>query len=321
MQQPRSLFGPLLLIAAGAIWLLVKSGNIAAGNLWALTHIWPYLLIAAGVGILLRPYWKYTSLVLDVAIIGGGVLAIVYAPQMGWDNPSIVSFGNNGNFIVGPGTPGSGNVIPQTREVGNFASIRVDYPAQVFITQGAAESVKIEAEDNVLPGLKTQVSNKTLEIFYRVENNQRVNPTKLVKVTIVVKDLSRVDFSSAGELNIAGVKSDTLNISLSGAGNLKLNDIEVQDLTVNLSGAGSMTASGTADALDMNISGFGSFDGKDLHNQTAKISLSGAGSAIVWVDENLDAEISGAGSVNYYGSPTVTKQIGGLGSVKGMGDK
>ena len=51
MQYPRSLFGPLLLIAIGAVWLLVKSGTIPAANLWALTHIWPFLLIAAGLGI------------------------------------------------------------------------------------------------------------------------------------------------------------------------------------------------------------------------------------------------------------------------------
>ena len=48
MEQKRSfsLFGPLLLIAAGVIWLLVKAGTIPSGNLWTLTHIWPILLIA-----------------------------------------------------------------------------------------------------------------------------------------------------------------------------------------------------------------------------------------------------------------------------------
>ena len=81
MEQRRSLFGPLLLIAAGVIWLLVKSGTIPAANLWALTHIWPFLLIAAGLGIILRSYWKYTSIVLDVLIIGRAILAILYAPQ------------------------------------------------------------------------------------------------------------------------------------------------------------------------------------------------------------------------------------------------
>jgi Putative auto-transporter adhesin, head GIN domain len=323
MEQKRSLFGPLLLIAAGVIWLLVKSGDLPASNLWALTHIWPYLLIAAGLGLILRQYWRYTSILLDVLIIGGAVLAIVYAPTLGWDNPSMTGFINIGDndFNVGPGERGSGNVITQTREVSDFTSIEMDYPAQVFITQGESVSVKVEAEDNLLPGLQTRVSNGTLEIFYKVDDGKRVNPTKAIKVTIVAKDLKEVDFNSAGELTIDGLETDELDISVSGAGNLKLNDITAKDLSVDLSGAGNTTASGVADNLNVIISGFGSFNGKDLHNKSADVNLSGAGSATVWVDDQLDATISGAGSVNYYGSPNVTKQISGIGDVSKSGDK
>src|SRR5690349_18517826 len=151
MEHKRSLFGPLLLIAAGVIWLLVKSGTIPSGNLWALTHIWPFLLIAAGLGIILRPYWSYTSIVLDVILIGGAVLAILYAPQLGWTNPSIITMINNGDFFVGPSERGSGHVVSETREVSGFDSVSLAYPAQVLIKQGNAESLKIEAEDNLLP--------------------------------------------------------------------------------------------------------------------------------------------------------------------------
>src|SRR6185295_3610097 len=170
MEQKRSLFGPLLLVAVGVIWLLVKSATIPSANLWALTHIWPFLLIAAGLGIILRSYWKYTSVVLDVLIIGGAVLAILYAPQLGWTNPSIFTMFNNSEPFIGPGERGSGNVISQTREVSGFDAINVSYPAEVLIKQGSAESLKIEAEDNLLPNLKTQVKNGTLEIFYKREN-------------------------------------------------------------------------------------------------------------------------------------------------------
>ena len=61
-----------------------------------------------------------------------------------------------------------------------------------------------------------------LEIFYKRQNGKHVNPTKTVKITIVVKDLNDVDFTSAGELIIEKLKTDKLDVSLSGAGNLKL---------------------------------------------------------------------------------------------------
>jgi hypothetical protein len=321
MEQRRSLFGPLLLIAAGVLWLLVKSGTIPSANLWALTHIWPFLLIAAGLGLILRPYWSYSSVVLDVILIGGALLAILYAPQLGWATPSVFSMIDFGEPFMGPGERGSGNVITQTREVSGFDAVNVEYPAQVLIKQGNTESLKIEAEDNLLPNLKTQVENGTLEIFYKRENGKHVNPTKTVKITITVKDLTDVDFTSAGELMIEKFKTDNLDVSLSGAGNLNLEDIQVRALDVSLSGAGSMTASGTADDLNLNISGFGDFKGAELHDKKAHVDISGAGSATVWVDDSLAAEVSGAGSVSYYGSPSVTRNISGVGDISHAGDK
>jgi hypothetical protein len=323
MEQKKSfsLFGPLLLIAAGVIWLLIKAGTIPSSNLWALTHIWPFLLIAAGVGLILRSFWKYSSVLVDILIIGGLVFAIVYAPQLGWDNPSMFAFSENGDPFFGPGVRGSGDVVTESRKVSGFDSVSVEYPSQVSIKQGTAESLKISAEDNLLPNLKTEVKNGTLEIFYKQTGDEHVNPTKPVVITIIVKDLSEVDFSSAGELTLDGLKTDTLDVSLSGAGSLELNEIDIKKLSVNLSGAGGTTASGTADDLDVNISGFGDFKGADLHSQTASVHISGTGGATVWVDDQLDVDISGAGSVNYYGSPDISKQVSGVGGVNHQGDK
>ena len=322
MQQRRSFFGPLLLIAAGAIWLLVQSGNIPSANLWALTHIWPFLLIAAGLGIILKSYWQYISLGLDVLIIGGAVLAILFAPQLGWASPSMLSmFTNNDESFTGPSERGSGNVVSESREVNGFRALEIDYPATVSVRQGNQESLKIEAEDNLLPGLKTQVKNGVLHIFYEREKGKHVNPTKVVKITIVAKDLADVEFNSAGELTIEGLETNSLEISLSGAGSLELDRVQLKELGVNLSGAGSITASGTTDSLDVNISGFGDFKGADLHGKAASVTISGAGGATVWMDDDLTARISGAGSISYYGSASVSKQISGLGSVNHVGDK
>lgn len=322
MNKPRSLFGPLLLIAIGAIWLLTKAGTVPSANLWALTYVWPYILIAAGLGLILRSYWKYSNMLMDVVIVGGVVAAIFFAPAFGWDNPSTSVFVFDGRHgFAGPGITGSGNVITEIREIEEFHAIEVDYPAQVFVTQGSATSVEVEADDNLLPGLQTRVRNGTLEIFYKADGGQWVNPSKTVKVMIVVKELDEMSFGSAGDLKLEGVESDKLQISVSGAGNLDLKDIDVNVLSIDLSGAGNVVASGDADDFNLEISGFGSFNGKDLHTKTADIEMSGAGSASIWVDDELDAQISGAGSVNYYGSPAVTKQVSGVGSVSRSGDK
>ena len=321
MEQKRSFFGPLLLIAIGAVWLLVSAGTVPSSNLWALTHIWPFLLMAAGLGLILRPYWAYTSILMDIIIIGGAVAAILFAPQLGWATPIPYYTIQNGETFIGFGQAGSGNMITQTRAVSNFHEIDLEYPAQVFISQGDSESLKIEAEDNVLPGIVTQVKNGVLDVYYQADLGKRVSPRRTVTITITVKDLTDVRFSSAGALTINGLKTDGLNLSLSGAGDLKLNDISFQNLTANLSGAGSLSASGKADNLSLNVSGFGNFDGTALQDKTADINISGAGGATVWATDSLSANISGAGSINYFGSPKLTKQINGIGGVNHIGDK
>ena len=65
------------------------------------------------------------------------------------------------------------------------------------IKQGNVESVTIEAEDNLMPNLKTEVKNGALNIFYKKIDGKHVNPTTAVIVTITVKELDKVTFSSA----------------------------------------------------------------------------------------------------------------------------
>ena len=321
MKQNKSFFGPLFLITAGVTWLLVISGRIPASNLWALTHVWPFLLIAAGIGLILKAYLPYTSPVVDVILMGATLLALVYAPRLGWDRPAAIITMSGTEIYLGPGELGSGHVIAQEREVTEFSSIQVDYPAQVIVQQGDRQSVLVEAEDNLLPALKTQVHSGVLEVVYESSSRKHINPTEPVKIMIVVKDLNEMNLTSAVDLVIEGFQAEDLKLSLSGAGNARLTNVSLRNLSVSLSGAGSMSATGTADILALDIRGLGGFNGKQLHGQSANVALSGAGSATLWVDDQLDAQISGAGTVNYYGSANVSQHIYGLGNVTHLGAK
>jgi hypothetical protein len=316
----RSLFWPFVLIAAGLVWLLVELRSIPIENLWALTYIWPFFLMAVGVGLILRSRWPIMRMIISGLIVLGIVLSIVFAPLLGWNKaPAWGSFNLNG---ISGSVRGSGVVVSQTRDVADFDSIEINFPVEITVKQGASTIVKVEAEDNLLPQLDTRVSGKTLII----ESNQRdwtkrVNPTRSVRIDLTVKNLKRADFPSVGTLQIRNFQTEALDISISGAGTVNLSDLTAKNLTVNLSGAGSITASGSADNLNVNISGVGSFQGGDLASQTARITISGAGSATAWVKTDLNAQISGTGSVKYYGSPSIQKQVSGLGSVNSLGNK
>jgi hypothetical protein len=319
----QTFFWPFVMIATGFVWLLINLGTIPSENLWALSQVWPYLLMVLGIGLVVRSFWRSAGMLFSGLIVLGAVLAILYAPQLGWNTPtdwdiSQINIGSD----LGGGIEGSGVFVSEKREVSDFTAVDVRYPAEVTIKQGEVDSVTVETDDNLLPQLSTQVVDGTLIIDNKIHSwSQRVHPSDAIKITISVKDLSAVEFPSAGEVTIEGIQSENMDLSVSGAGSLKLIEVNLGVFEVNLSGAGSIDAQGSADSLNLDISGAGSFSGDEFKSNTASVNISGVGSAGLWVAEDLTANISGVGSVNYYGSPNVHQQISGLGRVNSLGNK
>jgi hypothetical protein len=317
----RSLFWPFFLIAAGIVWLLIEMRTIPIENLWALMYIWPFFLMAAGIGLILRARWPVIRMFVSGLLVLGMLLAVLYAPQLRWNQAPAWNFFSIGNFYNGS-LRGSGVVVSQTRQVTDFNSIEINYPVELTVEQGTANSLTVIAENNLVPQLATRVTGSTLYI----ENSQpdwslRVTPTRPVILHLTVKDLQHVDFPSAGTLTVGKLQTDHLELSISGAGSVTLSKLTTHNLSVNLSGAGNIAASGSVEQLNLDISGFGSFRGADLASQTAHITISGAGNATVWAKTTLNVQISGTGSVNYYGSPQVSREVSGLGSVISQGNK
>ena len=321
--KERSIFWPLAMIAAGVLWLMVGMDIIPRANLWALTHIFPFLLIALGVGLILRAYWRFAGMLVSLLVVAGAVMAVFYAPLLGWDRAPGWGWGI-WDFDPGLGgsVPGSGVIETETRRISDFDAISIEYPAEITVEQGRSSSITIEADDNLLPQLGTEIEGSTL-VFENLERDwrDRVNPSESVQVTITVVGVERIAFSSAGSIYIYDLVTESLDVSVSGAGDIDIINIDAENLGFSLSGAGSIDADGIADDLQLRISGMGSFKGEDLETLDATVRISGAGSATLWVEKELDASISGAGSVNYYGDPDVSKSISGVGSVTQVGEK
>ena len=316
--KDHSIFFPLALIAAGALWILIGTDRVPSANLWALAHIWPFMLIAAGIGLILRSYWAPARPLTDLLVVGAAVLTILYAPQLGWTSPQW-SFGFGDSFTGS--IPGSGKLITETRQVEGIQSISIPYPAEVTIQQGAAESITIQAEDNLVPQLTTKVENGNLVIKNGVTDwSKRVSARLPVRITIVVKDLREVNLSGAGSVKIGALKTQALSLNISGAGSISLEQLDTPRLDCHLSGAGNINASGTAADLQIVISGVGSFDGAKLISKSANARISGAGSATLHPSDDLNAEISGTGSIRYYGSPNIRQHVSGVGSVRKAGE-
>ena len=220
----------------------------------------------------------------------------------------------NSNAVMG-----SGNVVTESRPVSDFSELVFAGAGDVTITQGETESLTIEAEDNILPRITTQVQNGKLTIGF--DPKQPVRPTRPMRFNLSVKTLNAIALTGAGNIQASNLKAERFTVQLSGAGNLKINGLEASTVAVNSSGAGNFDLSGKADKQDVMLTGFGNYNGGNLESQTSKVTISGAGNATVWANTNLDVRISGAGSVGYYGNAVAQRVISGAGTVTKLGTK
>ncbi|MBW4543910.1 MAG: DUF2807 domain-containing protein [Symplocastrum torsivum CPER-KK1] len=200
----------------------------------------------------------------------------------------------SGGCYFNNGVRGSGIVKTESREASEFSSISSKSVGRVTVQQTGKESLKITADDNILPLLESYVADNVL--YLTIEKDANFNPTRPIEFVVEVKSLE--------SLNIKGV------------GTVEVKDIQGKRLSISLDGVGSMTIAGSVDVLELTLSGVGSFNGEEFKTKQATVRNSGVGSAVVNVSENLDATVSGVGSVEYIGSPQVRESGEGVGTVK-----
>lgn len=212
---------------------------------------------------------------------------------------------------------GSGNVIEESRQVSSFNKVELDGFGEIIITQGSKESLTIEAEDNLIPFITTNIKGNNLEIGYKRGIN--VTPTKTVRFYLDVKDIHSLSLNGGGSIRSDRLKADTLEVELNGGGDIEIDDLETDSLIVNFSGAGGFTASGYAKRQKIDFNGAGGYNAEDLLSQDVVITIDGVGKATLWAEKTLDMTINGAGIVSYYGEPKVVQHTSGVGNVNSLG--
>ena len=189
---------------------------------------------------------------------------------------------------------GSGNVVSESRTVSGFTKIDLSGAGDVIIEQNGNEALTIEAEDNLMPKLTSEVVDGTLRLGEK--SNLTIHLTKPVTYRVSMKDIS--------------------GLMISGSGTVTAATITAPSLAVDLSGSGKITVGGAVDQQDLAISGSGEYQAKDLQTKIASAEISGSGNATVTVSDKLDAQLSGSGQLTYYGNPPeVTQEVSGSGRV------
>ena len=209
---------------------------------------------------------------------------------------------------------GSNNIITQEKQLSAYDRIEVLGSYDVIFTDGEVGKIKINAPDNILPLIQTEVSDGLLKIGAE-KNRYKVKEPIIIYVP-VDSHLKQVDIKGSADIySEKNLETKTLNVGIYGSGDARL-AVNVSSLALEVVGAGDIRVSGRAKDLSIDISGSGDVDTSKLTAEKAAISISGAGDVSAYVTEDVDVSIAGAGDVTVKGNPKKVKQkINGSGGV------
>jgi hypothetical protein len=234
---------------------------------------------------------------------------------------------------------GSGNIIKKTVDVSNFDRIVLANSGDVYIEQGDHESLTIEADDNIMPLLVSEV--KGSELVLDTKPNQSLNPSRKIIYRLAVKDMEGISLKGSGnfyvepiqartmsisllgsgDINLKGLTSDTLSMDLFGSGNITINQVAAKTINTDAKGSGDITLGGKSDSQTISYSGSGKYMADDLESVSADIRVPGSADVTVWVRDQLKVHVDGSGTIRYYGKPTVDQSGAGSGKISSLGEK
>jgi hypothetical protein len=210
-------------------------------------------------------------------------------------------------------------VVTEERPVSGFDGVSHTGIGRVIITQGDEESLTIEADDNVLECITSEVKGGMLELSF-VEGISFESLSPIV-FRVGAKNLSGIDSIGTGVVEMAGLNTEQLELSINGTGSISIDELSASNLVVDAAGTGDIKLAGAVESQQVMRVGTGNYEASELESRTASVQATGTGSVVIWVLDSLEVEITGTSEVSYYGSPAVTQTITGTGRLTNLGEK
>jgi hypothetical protein len=209
----------------------------------------------------------------------------------------------------------------EDRHLSGFNAVNLAGSFDVYITQGSKESVKVEAPDNIIDHIITEVSGGVLKIYNKNDNGfhwgDMFGNHKKIAVYVIAKDLNSISVSGSGDVFFKeGIHTNSLKLRVSGSGDL-YGRVDVKTLESSISGSGDVKISGRADNSTVSVGGSGDFSARSLITINTAVRVSGSGDASVNASNRVDASVSGSGDIRYTGgAKSVSSSKSGSGDIE-----
>ena len=219
----------------------------------------------------------------------------------------------------GRGERGSGDIVTEEREAGEFERIRLECSANLIVSIDSVFRIAVTTDDNLQDNIITEVvGRKTLLI----DSEGNFNSRRGVLVEITTPRLVQVEVDGSGDVEITGLKEETFEIMLDGSGDIEFEgeakqleitldgsglitalDLIAEDVKVELGGSGDIKLRGKAQTLECTLSGSGDIDARRLEAERVDAETHGSGDISVHATVSFDGAAYGSGDIDVYGNP------------------
>jgi hypothetical protein len=213
---------------------------------------------------------------------------------------------------------GSGRVATETRSLPPFEGVALSGSMDLVVRQGGTQAVEVQADDNLLPFLETEVSGSGADarLHVRWKRGTSIRNSTTTRISVTVPRLSALSASGSGDMTVEPFETPSLAIRISGSSDTTLRRLTTADLQIAISGSGDVEGAGSATRLKVSVSGSGDVKLRDMKSDEVSISIAGSGDASVHAEKSLEVRIAGSGDVVYTGNAaTVNAKVAGSGSV------
>lgn len=196
---------------------------------------------------------------------------------------------------------GNGDVRSERRSVRGIEAIEVNGSFDVFVKQGNQEELIVEADENLLDIISTEVnSDGTLLI----KTKKSIRNAEKLNVFVTVRSLRAVHVSGAADLEAEGwFQTRDLLIASSGSANIKFPRLEAETVECRSSGSSDIYLAGSTGLLEASMSGSCDLKAAELEAYDCELNLSGSSDARVHASRSLVVNASGSSDVYCSGNP------------------
>ena len=230
---------------------------------------------------------------------------------LGLTTTAQTTYGNNDrNRVVG-----NGEVTEENRPVADFDELTFCCNVRVELTQGPTTKVRVEAESNLLPYVKTEVSGNRLRIGLR--DNVHFRSREPIVVYVTVPTLTYIGGEAAGRLEMrSAFTGEHLELEAGSAASISA-EFSGAELRLRADSGGRVEVRGRGKTVDATASSGGSVSAHDYLAERGEADASSGGGVEINVSEALEADASSGGRVSYRGQATnVNAHTGSGGSVR-----